>query len=303
MVLPANVTYPTDSGLLVRAITLIVTLVARIHAAGAASRTGVRDRRRAAGRRARSISAHLKLRNDEAKARVLAITGELADLTEATVADATRVLVNARRHIARREGRCVGAAGRGRRRPGNHAGAGHPSHRSDPDPARRGRPRNRRPGWCPCTTRTPARSPRAGSANRSSSGTRRRSWTTPTGSCWTTACTAGNPADAPLLAPAIARIAALLGRAPRAVTADRGYGEAKIDEALTELGVKNVVIPRKGKPSAARRATEHARGFRRLVKWRTGSEGRISYLKSATAGTAPCSTGCPARRPGAGSAS
>ena len=40
-----------------------------------------------------------------------------------------------------------------------------------------------------------------------------------------------------------------------------------------------MVIPRKGKPSQARRATEHSRPFRRLVKWRTGSEGRISYLK------------------------
>ena len=39
------------------------------------------------------------------------------------------------------------------------------------------------------------------------------------------------------------------------------------------------MIPRKGKPSAARREVEHGRRFRRLVKWRTGSEGRISYLK------------------------
>ena len=39
-----------------------------------------------------------------------------------------------------------------------------------------------------------------------------------------------------------------------------------------------MVIPRKGRPSEARRRVEHARGFRRLVKWRTGSEGRISYL-------------------------
>ena len=70
-VVPANVAYPTDSGLLVRAIVAIVTLVARVHAGGAASRTRVRDRRRAAGRRARSISAHLKLRNEQAKASVL----------------------------------------------------------------------------------------------------------------------------------------------------------------------------------------------------------------------------------------
>ena len=37
----------------------------------------------------------------------------------------------------------------------------------------------------------------------------------------------GNPADGPLLAPAIARIKALVGRAPRQATADRGYGEAR----------------------------------------------------------------------------
>jgi len=80
-VVAANVAYPTDSGLLTRAIALIMTLVTVIHAAGAASRTRVRDRRRAAGRRARTLAAHLKLRNDEAKARVLALTGQLADWT------------------------------------------------------------------------------------------------------------------------------------------------------------------------------------------------------------------------------
>ena len=31
--------------------------------------------------------------------------------------------------------------------------------------------------------------------------------------------------------------------------------------------------------ASARKAVEHGRGFRRLVKWRTGSERRISYLK------------------------
>jgi IS5 family transposase len=40
-----------------------------------------------------------------------------------------------------------------------------------------------------------------------------------------------------------------------------------------------VAIPRQATTSPARKASEHSRGFRRLVKWRTGSEGRISYLK------------------------
>ena len=89
----------------------------------------------------------------------------------------------------------------------------------------------------------------------------------------------GNPPDAPQLAPAVARVKKRAGRAPRTVTADRGYGEASVDKQLTDLGVINVVIPRKGRPSQARRAEEHRKAFRRTVKWRTGCEGRISYLK------------------------
>jgi IS5 family transposase len=43
--------------------------------------------------------------------------------------------------------------------------------------------------------------------------------------------------------------------------------------------VRHVVIPRKGKPGQARPAAEHKPAFRRTVKGRTGSEGRISTLK------------------------
>ena len=89
----------------------------------------------------------------------------------------------------------------------------------------------------------------------------------------------GNPPDAPQLAPAVQRIAQRTGRTPRTVTADRGYGEQKVDDDLNDLGVRNVVIPRKGKPGKARQAVEHRRAFRRTVKWRTGIEGRISTLK------------------------
>jgi IS5 family transposase len=89
----------------------------------------------------------------------------------------------------------------------------------------------------------------------------------------------GNPPDAPLLVPAIKRISQRAGRIPKAVTADRQYGEAAIEAELAGLGVERVAIPRKGQPGHARRTYEHTRGFRRLVKWRTGSEGRISHLK------------------------
>jgi transposase, IS5 family len=89
----------------------------------------------------------------------------------------------------------------------------------------------------------------------------------------------GNPADAPQLAPAIEPITARTGKAPGAVTADRGYGEARVDAELRALGVRTIAIPRKGRPGAARQAVQRRRSFRELVKWRTGCEGRISHLK------------------------
>jgi IS5 family transposase len=60
---------------------------------------------------------------------------------------------------------------------------------------------------------------------------------------------------------------------------DRGYGEPAVERDLHDLGVPTVAIPRKAKTTAARKGIEHSRGFHRVVKWRTGCEGRISYLK------------------------
>ena len=89
----------------------------------------------------------------------------------------------------------------------------------------------------------------------------------------------GNPTDGPRLKSAVERVIKRTRRKPRTVTADRGYGEAGIEDDLHELGIRNVVIPRKGRPSKARQAQERQRMFRRTLKWRTGCEGRISHLK------------------------
>ena len=74
-VVPANVCYPTDSGLLAKAIRRIAATGRRIQAAGGAVGTRVRDRSRAAGKRAHAIAAKLRSRaalgRDEAKAAVL----------------------------------------------------------------------------------------------------------------------------------------------------------------------------------------------------------------------------------------
>lgn len=97
-----------------------------------------------------------------------------------------------------------------------------------------------------------------------------------TASCCTITSNWAARPDAPQLAPAIDRITECTGRVPRTVTADRGHREAGVDQQLTDRGVTNVVIPRKGKPSAARKAVEQRTPFRRSLTWRTGCAGRIS---------------------------
>ena len=61
-VVPANVAYPTDSGLLAKAVRRIAATSRRIQAAGGAVRTRVRDRSRAAGKRAHAVAAKLRSR-------------------------------------------------------------------------------------------------------------------------------------------------------------------------------------------------------------------------------------------------
>jgi len=83
----------------------------------------------------------------------------------------------------------------------------------------------------------------------------------------------GNPPDAPLLAPAIERVIARTGKVPGAVTADRGYGEAHLDQELADLGVARAAIPRRGRAGPARQAVEPAGQVTHRC------EGRISCLK------------------------
>jgi IS5 family transposase len=55
-----------------------------------------------------------------------------------------------------------------------------------------------------------------------------------------------------------------------------GYGQSSLDNDLDDLGVDPVAILRKGK---TRQAIEAGDDLVELVKWRTGSEGRIAALK------------------------
>ena len=281
-VVSANVEYPTDSGLLARAVTKISKLVRRIKAAGGATRTRFRDRSRSATTRVRAIAAKLKLRSaagrEEGQATVLRLTGELADLADGTGHDADAVLNNARRALRRTAGR---VRGRLRRAIDELATTVERSRRivaqtrlrlagDKPDSAIR-----------LVSLHDPDARPIAkGRINRPVEfGYKAQIVDNEDGIVLDYTLDEGNPADAPQLAPAIARITRRTGQVPAAVTADRGYGEARVENDLRGIGVRTVAIPRKGQPGRARQRIEHGRGFRELVKWRTGCEGRISHLK------------------------
>jgi len=256
--------------------------VARIKTLGGAARTRVRDRRRSAGRRARSIASKLRLRGqqhrDQAQAAVRRITGEIADIADAAIGEAAAVVRNAKRALRTatgvRRGRLAQAV--------NHLDT--LVGRTQQVVAQT---RSRLSGVMPESASrvvslhdADARPIRKGRLGKPVEfGYKAQIVDNADGVILDHTVVIGNPHDAGQLAPAIERITRRTGRPPRCVTADRGYGLASVERDLHLLGVRTVAIPRTSNPGAARREFEHRRAFRDKVKWRTGCEGRINHLK------------------------
>ena len=282
-VISANVAYPTDSGLLAKAVVKLVRTVRRVQAAGGAAATKAVDRRRAAARRVREIASKLrtraKLGREESTQAIRRVTGQLADLADKAAAEAAAVLRNGRRALPRAlsgqmRGRLrraldelavtierttrIAAQTRIRLAGQTPEGATRLVSLHDPDarPIRKGR------------IDKPVEFGYKAQVSDNDDGV------IPGYSAGL-----GAAPDGPQLVPAVKRIHRRTDRMPGAVTADRGYGQPAVERDLHDLGVRTVAIPRQAKTSATRKTIEHSRSFHRLVKWRTGSEGRISYLK------------------------
>ena len=282
-VVPANVAYPTDSGLLAKAVGKLARTVRRVRAAGGATGTVAVDRRRAAARRVREIASKLrhrgKLSRDESTQVIRRVTGELAGLAEKSAAEAAAVLRNGRRAVPR----AISGRVRGRLR----RALAELAITIERTAVIVAQTRTRLGGQTPqSATRLvslhdpdarPIRKGRTGKPVEF--GYKAQVADNDDGVILDYSVEYGAAPDGPQLAPAIERVHRRTGRVPRAVTADRGYGYPAVDRDLRAIGVRTIAIPRQAKTSATRKTIEHSRGFRRLVKWRTGSEGRISYLK------------------------
>ena len=277
-VVEANVAYPTDSGLLANGVAKLARLTTRIKDAGLATRTKSRDRTRSVRRRAHSIAAWLRRRSDDAKDEAKALTGEIAGIASRAVADAAHVAVNARRGI-RNAGGSVSAK--------TIALVAELERTAEAVAQIAAQTKVRLAGSTPDgSTRlvslhdTDARPIAKGRLGKPVEfGYKAQVADNTDGVVLDHTVSIGNPPDAPMLVPAIKRMTARFGRVPTAVTADRGYGEARVDAELETLGVRRVAIPRKGRPGVARRQHQQRGAFVKLVKWRTGSEARISHLK------------------------
>jgi transposase, IS5 family len=69
------------------------------------------------------------------------------------------------------------------------------------------------------------------------------------------------------------------GQAPDLLAGDRGCYSPRNEELAQKAGVAHIVLPKTGRLSPERQKHERQRWFRRGMRFRSGSEGRISVLK------------------------
>ncbi len=90
-VVEADVRYPTDSGLAGDGVRVLAREGKRLAAKLGGTETKIRDRSRAVGKRLRAIARTLRRRTGEAKAEVLALTGETGRLLARSAREARRL--------------------------------------------------------------------------------------------------------------------------------------------------------------------------------------------------------------------
>jgi IS5 family transposase len=271
-VIEADVRYPTDAGLASHGVRALARegrkLAARIGRPGAR----VRDRSRAMGRRLRAISRTIRRRTGEAKAEVVALTEQTGRLLERSVSEARRLAARARASARGRGARAkLGAAARLdeladrcdkvasqiRRRAKGEKITDRLISLADPDarPIRKGKlGKPNEFGYvtqiCEVTENT----------KRGARGLIVPPATLP-----------GNPGEDTLL-PQTATELERLGLCPREVALDGAFNTGPTDETLAEISPERVFISGRRQPGSKRTQ-------RRLQRYRTGAEGRISHLK------------------------
>jgi IS5 family transposase len=281
-VVEADVRYPTDSGLAADGVRTLAREGKRLRAKLGATSTTVRDRSRAVGGRLRAIARTLRRRTGEAKAEVLALTGQTGRLLAASAREARRVTAEARTKA--RALACSRTAKARRRAARILASAERLATLAERSEKGVEQIRKRLAGE-PITDRLvslfdpDARPIRKGKLGKTTEFgyVEQLAEVTPNtkrgarGFILPPASAPGNPGENELLPKTVAELERL-GLSPREVALDGGFQTKASAEALAPLAPERTFI-------AGRRQPGSRRTQRRLARYRVGAEGRISHLK------------------------
>ena len=271
-VVAPDVKYPTDAGLASNGVRVLAREGRKLAKLVGETKRRVRDGSRSMGRKLRAITRTLRRRSGEAKAEVLALTERTGELLSRSVEDARRLAAIARRRARGRGAkakqktgcesreladRCEKVADRIRQRVKGEPISDRIVSIADPD-AR------------------PIRKGKLGTPNEFGYVTQLAEVTENTkpgarGLILPASSQIGNPHENTLLPDTVTE-PARLGLSPREVALDGGFMPGPSSSALADLAPKTVVIAGWQEPRSKRTT-------RRLSRYRTGEEGRISHLK------------------------
>jgi transposase, IS5 family len=271
-VVEADVRYPTDDGLALQGARALARQGRRLARRIGESQASVRDRSRAIGRRVREIGRTLGRRTGGAKERVMELNGQAGRLLARSAREAKRLAATARRKARGRgaraklraaaeleelAGRCERVAEqiamrlRGEKIPDRLVSIADP----DARPIRKGKlGKPNEFGYlaqiCEVTENTKP-------------GAR--------GLVLPAATAPGSPGENTLLPTTVAELERL-GLRPREVALDGGFGHLKSEQQLAPIETGRVFVSGRQEPGSNRTR-------RRLRRYRTDAEGRISHLK------------------------
>jgi IS5 family transposase len=271
-VVEADVRYPSDAALSLDAARTLARQARRLTALIGEEAGRVRDRSRALGRRLRAISRTIGRRTGERKAQVLQLTEQAGELLSRSVREARRLALAAR---ARARGR--GAQSKLRAIASLEALTDRAERVAAQIKLRiAGKPISERLVSMFDPDARPIRKGKLGKPNEFGYVTQICEVTQNTkrgarGFILPASTKLGNPPESKLLPDTTSELQRL-GLRPKEVALDGGFEQRPTAEALHELTPDRVFIAGRQQPGSRRTQ-------RRLGRYRTGAEGRISHLK------------------------
>jgi IS5 family transposase len=273
-VVEADVRYPTDADLASHGVKILARAGKQLATLAKEGKARVRDRSRSMGRKLRALTRTSRRRSGEAQAEVLALTEQTGELLERSITEARKLAAIAKRRavgrgaaakrraaaeLAQLADLCEKVATQIRQRVAGQPITDRLVSISDPDarPIRKGKlGKPNEFGYvsqiCEVTehTRRGARGLIVPASTR-----------------------LGNPAEDTLLPDTIGELTRL-GIAPREIALDGGFHPGPTRQALNQHGLEPERVFIAGRQQPGSRRTQ-----RRLQRYRTGAEGRISHLK------------------------